>query len=114
MMMRIRALIAYALVAVVVLTGQVMATARTMPDATGEMVICTGSGAVTVHLDEDGNPTGPPHICPDCVMSLLVAVDASGVMPLRDAGLTVQVFADHAAGHISRPALSPSARGPPV
>lgn len=56
-----------------VLTAQSAAVARTMPDATGKMVLCTGSGPVMVYMDAEGNPTGAPHICPDCALSLIVA-----------------------------------------
>lgn len=60
-----------------VLTAQAMAVARGQTSATGEMVICTGAGVVTVAVDADGNPTGPAHICPDCALSLIAAAPAA-------------------------------------
>lgn len=54
-----------------VLTTQSMAVVRAAPDASGQIVLCTGGGVVTVFLDENGNPVGPPHVCPDCLAQLL-------------------------------------------
>lgn len=63
--------IAILLVAVLVLTGHSMAVARGMPTASGQMVLCTGEGPLVVPVDEQGNPTGPAHICPDCSLTVL-------------------------------------------
>ena len=64
-MSRVSHILGYVLAAVIALTAQSAAVARTMPDATGQMVLCTGTGPVMVYTDEDGNPTSAPHICPD-------------------------------------------------
>lgn len=69
-----RSYLAVALSLLLVLTGQSMASARAMTTPTGEMVLCTGTGPVTVYMDEDGQPTRPPYVCPDCLMHLVVAV----------------------------------------
>ena len=66
-----RAYLGLALALVLTLTGQTMALARTAPDPAGHMVLCTGTGPVTVLIDAEGQPTGAVHICPDCALSLL-------------------------------------------
>lgn len=70
------------LVALMVLTSASLAVARAAPDATGQMVLCTGTGPVVVHVDANGDPTGAPHYCPDCAMTLLAAIagDVSGTV----------------------------------
>lgn len=59
-----------------VLTGQSMAIARGASGPAGEMVLCTGTGPVTVFVDENGAPVKPPQYCPDCALTLLVAMPA--------------------------------------
>lgn len=71
--MTLRFHIALALAFVLVLTGQSMALARTMPGPAGSVVLCTGTGPVTVMVDESGTPMGPVHICPDCTIALFAA-----------------------------------------
>lgn len=61
--------LAGALTLVLGLTGQSMAVARTAPDGSGQMVLCIGATTVVVYVDEDGQPTEAPHICPDCILS---------------------------------------------
>ena len=58
----------------VILTGQGVAASRGMDNAVGQMVLCTGSGPVVVYMDENGQPTSPPHYCPDYALALLGAV----------------------------------------
>lgn len=77
-MIRLRPFIAGLLALVLVLTSQGYAMARHAPDATGAMVICTGTGPVTVLIDENGQPTGRVHICPDCIAGLY---DVTGALP---------------------------------
>jgi hypothetical protein len=62
----------------IVLAGLTAAQMQGMVDPAGQIVLCTGSGPVTVHVDEDGQPTRPPHHCPDCVMNLMTALVGSG------------------------------------
>lgn len=64
---------------VVVLTAQQMAAARGQMRVAGVFVMCTGAGVVTVTLDENGDPTGPAHVCPDCVVGFFA--DAGGDTP---------------------------------
>jgi hypothetical protein len=49
-------------------TGQSMAAQRGAAAATGQMVICIGLETVTVYVDDEGNPTTAPHICPECIV----------------------------------------------
>jgi hypothetical protein len=53
------------------LTSQSMAVARGASAATGQMVLCTGSGPVAVYFDAEGEPTSAPHICPDSALNVL-------------------------------------------
>ena len=62
------------LVVLVAFTAQSAALARTMPDAAGHMVLCTGTGPVMVYFDENGEPTAPPQLCPEFALSLIVAL----------------------------------------
>ncbi|WP_300072137.1 hypothetical protein [uncultured Ruegeria sp.] len=64
----------------VILTGQGVAASRGMDNAVGQMVLCTGSGPVVVYMDENGQPTSPPHYCPDYALSLLGAVMVPSVV----------------------------------
>ena len=49
------------------------ASAMAMRDAAGQMVICTGTGPVTIYVDAEGRPAAPPHPCPDCISLTLDA-----------------------------------------
>ncbi|MEP1328613.1 hypothetical protein [Pseudophaeobacter sp.] len=75
----LRIYLALSLALVVALTGHASASARGGVDAAGQMVICSGSAAVVIYVDSEGQPTQAPHFCPDCVMHLLDA------LPLPDA-----------------------------
>ena len=101
------------LAGVIVLTAQSAALARTMPDASGQMVICTGTGPMVVLFDENGDPLETPQICPDCVMSLLAALDTDnfGFAPLGRWGLQQE----HAGQSLRRHMRlgTPNARAPP-
>lgn len=99
---------------VLVLTGQSMAIARGTPGPSGQIELCTGTGPVMVSVDENGQPVGPPHICPDAATALFAAHwdgDTRTARPvaralvLRPAGLAPVIAAQSPA---------PQARGPPV
>lgn len=70
-MTRIRIHITWLLVAVLTFTGHSMAIARGMSPAIGMMELCTGDQVVMVHMDADGEPTGPAHICPEFSLMLM-------------------------------------------
>ncbi len=102
------------LAAVIALTAQSAAVARTMPDATGQMVICTGTGPTMIYFDEDGNPTSPPQLCPDYALSLIVALDVPEIAVVAT-GVWQRASIDFV--EPGRPVLrlgTPNARGPPV
>ncbi|MBY6057345.1 hypothetical protein [Leisingera daeponensis] len=98
----------------VTLTAHSAAARQGERDAAGQMVICTGTGPVTIYVDSGGRPVKPPHSCPDCVMHALDAV-------AQPAGLLLPVLARSAAvaGQVAALAsvqkiLCASARAPPA
>lgn len=95
-------------------TGHSMAVARGMPDANGQIVLCTGTGPVVVLVDENGQPMGTPHICPDYAASLIAALAEAPIMIGRDAGLVGLEWPAAERAALSRAQLTPFARGPPV
>ncbi|WP_152541043.1 hypothetical protein [Sulfitobacter noctilucae] len=62
----LRSFLSLTLALLLALTSQAMAVTRGASAATGQMVLCIGSGSVTVYTDAEGAPTAAPHICPDC------------------------------------------------
>lgn len=98
----------------VALTAHSAAARQGERDAAGRMVICTGTGPVTIYVDSEGKPAKPPHSCPDCVMHVLDAV-------AQPVGLALPVLARSAAvaGQVAALAsvqkiLCASARAPPA
>lgn len=84
-MSRFSAVLAFALALVVALTSQTTAQMRGQSMAVGAVVLCLGGSAVTVAVDENGNPTGPAHICPDCMAAQFTAPVPGLVLPSRPA-----------------------------
>ncbi len=66
----LRSLTALGLCLFLALTSQSMAVARGAAQPVGHIVLCTGTGPVSVAVDATGQPTGTPHICPDCMLGL--------------------------------------------
>lgn len=110
----LRPLLAVTLALMLALTGQSLAIARAAPGPSGEMVLCTGTGPVMVHVDETGAPTGPPVWCPDGAFGLLnlVAIDAPA-LPLRTARRESLPWPIAAQARTLRP-VSAHARAPPL
>lgn len=101
------------LILVIALTGMQMAAARAQPAAVGTMVICTGSGPITVMVDETGAPTGAVMICPDYALSFLAAVTSTAPQALAARhwrAWSARLVPFHAE---TRPAQVARARGPP-
>jgi hypothetical protein len=102
------------LIALVLITGQGGAVARGMAGAVGMAELCAGSSAVMVYIDAQGQPTAPPHLCPDTALSLLdvatsnvkVGLVQQLVSPMQADIAPKVVVAVH---QVQR-----SARGPPV
>ena len=109
----LRTYLALTLSLVLVVTGIGSAAARGMPGPAGQMVICTGHGPVMIYLDEHGEPTRAPHLCPDGALSLL---QMAGDMPAPDAIRPFDRQERHSVEHLRAASLiSPEAqaRGPP-
>ena len=70
----LRISVAVFLAAAVAMTGLYLASAKGQTMAVGQMVICVCNQVDTVYVDGEGQPTGAPHICPDCAVGLLAAV----------------------------------------
>ncbi len=111
---RFRPFLGLMLALVLALTGQSMAVARGMPDAAGRIVLCKGAGPITVLVDDEGQPVGPAHICPDCALSLFAMGAAVSEMPVRRLGKGVRLRPEAAVrmGALDGPVAR--ARGPPV
>lgn len=100
------------------LTAQAMAVARGQTTtADGQAILCTGAGLITVTLDATGKPTGKPTgrapYCPDCALSLVLAL-ALPDLPVRMVQARAAVFdvvADATA--LVSPLPGPGARDPP-
>ena len=109
-----RKYLAFVLIAMLAFTSQSMAVARGATGVAGQIVLCTGTGPVAVYVDEDGQPTGPPHICPDFALHFLEAVAAPDIAPVPMA-TTVEraVFAPGAIRAETRTIIA-SARAPPA
>lgn len=113
-MRRFSHILSYALAAIIALTAQSGAVARMMPDATGQIVICTGSGPMMVYTDENGEPTSAPHVCPDCTMSLIVALTDQEKSLAATGDWSRETASSLVAGRIVVKFGTPSARGPPL
>ncbi len=105
--------LACVLACALILQGQSAAARVTMKDATGQIVICTGTGLMAVFVDADGQPVDNPEPCPDCmIVSILALIDAD-VQPA--APVTTLTLAS-LSGTLFQPdwlAQIPRARAPP-
>lgn len=97
-----------------ILTAGAVGAGRGQATVAGEIVICSGGAAVTISLDAEGNPTGPAHWCPDCVLTLLAGLSVASVVPAPPAGLSAAWRASFHAGAFGVRLASPQARGPPA
>ena len=114
MMQRLRIYIGIFLSLAVVLTAHSAAAMRGARDASGQMVICTGTGPVAIYVDSEGQPVPEPHFCPDCVMHLLDVGGAAAPELSAPAPAVMQVLLP--LPRILVPAscgICASARGPP-
>ncbi len=110
----IRSLVGLTLALLVALTSQHAALAQGQAAATGQMVICTGAGLVTIHLDAEGNPTEPGHFCPDCAKVLATALipAKADCAPVPRPASAAQLPEPPVLS--ARMAERPMARGPPL
>ncbi|AWZ22433.1 Hypothetical protein RAK1035_3728 [Roseovarius sp. AK1035] len=107
-------ILALALCLVLALTSQSLAVARGMAQPVGKIVLCTGTGPITVAVDAEGQPRATPHLCPDCLPGFAVVLDAPLALGLwlaserRISTITVE-------RHAAMRSLPPNvARAPPV
>ncbi len=109
-----RGLVTGLLIAMLVVTGQLVAQAKgnAPPDMAGSL--CLSGSIVTFTIGEDGTPEGPAHICPD---ALVVAV-AGSTPPVPAALWRLSLHAPHVVADAQRvsgpsPEDPPPARAPP-
>ena len=95
-------------------TGQSMAVARGMPNAAGEIILCTGAGAVSILVDENGQPAEKLHICPDFALTLFAQAAEQPALPARPLGAVEKLAPALQSFKASARDIEPSARGPPV
>jgi hypothetical protein len=98
----------------VILTGQGVAASRGIDNAVGQMVLCTGSGPVVVYMDANGQPSAPPHYCPDYALALLGAVLAPPVILPEIPRQTLPWPQRQTGNLIALPKPRQPARAPPV
>ena len=96
------------------LTGHSMAIARGASGPAGFMELCTGAGPIMVAIDENGEPTGESHICPEFSLMLQNALDGDAPAALPVAFSATRICCPTVILFVSVNRLSPSARAPPV
>jgi len=114
MIRRWRTYLALALVAMMALTSQSMAVARGAAGVAGQIELCTGTGPLTVYVDETGKPTGPPHICPDFALHFLAFVTPPAIVPVPLALVERPLSARHLGLSAEAAILTACARDPPA
>ena len=113
-MSSLRAYLTGVVVLALVLTSQAMAVARGMPGAAGYAEYCLNNAPVMVPVDAEGNPTGPPHICPDFSLSLLDHLGLSTATPRPVAQRSERLVVWHAVSIKVIRRVPASARAPPM
>lgn len=95
-------------------TSLTMAVARGQTRIAGEIVICSGYGITTISVDENGDPVGPVHICPDMVLGMMAALEVPAPDLSRPEGSVSRLMATETALPLTRSAPAPRARDPPM
>ena len=115
-MAMIRTLTSAVLLLAMVLTSAAMAVARSSQDvASGTMVLCTGTGPISVQVDADGQPIGPVHFCPDCALSLFAKMPDPQICAFVPVARDLLVQIPLSLALFRQPSQSqPNARAPPV
>lgn len=112
--MTLRAITAVGLCLFLALTSVTLAAARGATQPVGKMVLCADGVPRIVHVDADGRPTAPPHVCPDCLLAFYAA-DLRNPLPAPRMAATPARHTFAGATHpipLARPAML--ARAPPV
>ncbi|MGO4910375.1 hypothetical protein ACEN2J_18865 [Pseudorhodobacter sp. W20_MBD10_FR17] len=108
-------LLCLALVAGSVSMAVAKGQAAAMSNGGTTIVICSGYGVLSITLDDQGNPVGPVHPCPECLAGLAAYLppDSPTIAALTSAGERVVAI-----GLSTRPraadVLVTRARGPPL
>lgn len=110
----IRSYLAILLAAIVALTSPSMAVSRMADGPSGQMVLCTGAGPVTVYVDSDGQPVKAPHPCPDCMIAGLDIGLAPVVVPLSPPLPQARTLMPKQRFGAARAERAHRARGPPA
>jgi hypothetical protein len=111
----VRTLAAALAILATVLTAGAAGAARGQAMAVGEIVLCANGMAVTLPVDADGQPTGVPHWCPDCALTLLTGLPAAPALPVSPNGTSAALRAAPQAQATGAPLPPvPPARGPPA
>ncbi|WP_347310597.1 DUF2946 family protein [Defluviimonas sp. SAOS-178_SWC] len=93
----------------------VAAAARGQTRAGGAaIVLCSGGGLVQFTRDENGQPTGKAHLCPDLAPALLAALDLALPDLTRPEAAPRAIAPDAAVTRATRSTPALRARGPPV
>lgn len=98
----------------IVLTGQAVAVAEGAPAPSGRIEACHGSGVTMIWVDENGNPTGPPVLCPKFALSLILALDLPPVTAPAVRGAVHRLGRPRNLRPGSRPETTAAARDPPA
>jgi hypothetical protein len=102
------------LAAIIALTSQQLALARGQSVAANEVALCLGGGLVTIAVDIDGNPVGPPHVCPDGVLSMAFALLHAGKAEFTATARPTVFLPIPATARLTQGWLEPQARAPPA
>ncbi|MBE1284137.1 MAG: hypothetical protein GJ676_12575 [Rhodobacteraceae bacterium] len=109
----LRVYLAVFLALVVAVTGYGVGTMRGQADPSGQIVLCTSVGPVSVYVDEDGQPTQAPHHCPDCTMQLLASLEPPSGMEWTAPHTSNAFETQPSKLYLSYERIAPAARGPP-
>jgi hypothetical protein len=114
-MATLRTFIAALAILATLLTAGAVGAARGQAMAVGEIELCANGMAVAVPVDANGHPTGVPHWCPDCVLTLFTGLPAALAMPAApDHASSAPRARAQAVAAFAPLAPVPPARGPPA
>jgi hypothetical protein len=101
------------LTACVAATSVTTAVARSAAQGHYSVVICGLEGVVQITLDAQGNPVGPMHPCPDCVVIATATLPSGTEAPARVQRMSLLAPVAPPAPRWLSHVLEASARGPP-